>query len=101
MQIPNIDMVSPQGLQGILNICFEGLGFVGSRFPWIELRCNLEAALFPARCSGEGLLLRSTVGSCCVELVVAAGLELGKDLFVGVERGDTGSSDAILWDIRV
>lgn len=69
---------------------------MGSWLVGVELRCDLEATFFPACCGGEGFLLGIAVGACCVEFVVAAGLEVVKDLLVVVERGDASTRVLIL-----
>lgn len=68
--------------------------------PWlvgVKLCCNFETTFFPACCRRESFLLRSTVGTRCIEFVVAARLELAEDLFVGIKRCDAGTFGTVLY----
>lgn len=70
---------------------------MGSWLNGVKFCCNLETTFFPACCCRERFLLRSTVDTRCIQFVVAAGLELAEDLFVGIKRCDAGALGAVLY----
>lgn len=85
MKVEDVNTISAQLLERFVQLLLDDLSLVSTRLVRIPFGGQGESSILPLGITSPGFLLAANVDTCCIDLVIACGLEAIQALVVVFE----------------